>query len=557
MKQIFAKSENFKQEYSATIVKVGQLKDIENSDYLKQAIIDGFSVVVNKNDVCEGDYMIYCKNETELNSNFLSINNMYEIGERERNSNYAEVEKLMEEGNVDDAKKLVGYFNKNGRVKMIKLRGCPSMGVLMRLESLVNWDNTLSDVNLEDYVTYDENGNFIPFDFDTINDKLFIKAYVPKNNNVRQRGTGGGKKKDVAKKFDRMIEGEFAFHYDTNQLNSNMWRLDPQSVVYVSNKLHGSSIVLGNILVKKPTLMNRIRDFINGIKDRRICKLECQIRDKMETLEHVKSNGVNIEVNNGDDYVNKLNNMVLMSVLSENISKLEKKMTKVENSKFKNYDTEYYNVYSSRTVIKNRYINKQVNRGFYSVDIWGYYNELLNGKIPENITIYGEIVGYLNDSDSMIQKGYDYGCERGKNKLMIYRVSEKLDDGAHKEYEICDVIRFTDELIEKYPEIYDNIISYPLLYHGKLSELYPEIDTSNHWNENVLEAMKNDKVHFGMEGDEPMCRNKVPREGICLRIADDPIKECFKLKCVKFLAKEQKAVDNGEVDIEMAQEYQN
>jgi hypothetical protein len=70
MKEIFTKSENFKQEYSATIVRVGELKDIENSDNLKQTIIDGFSVVVNKNDVKEGDYMVYCKNETELNSEF-------------------------------------------------------------------------------------------------------------------------------------------------------------------------------------------------------------------------------------------------------------------------------------------------------------------------------------------------------------------------------------------------------------------------------------------------------------------------------------------------------
>ena len=73
MENIFTKSENFKEEYCATIVKVGELKDIENSDNLKQAIIDGFSVVVNKNDVSEGDYMIYCKNETELNAQFLSF----------------------------------------------------------------------------------------------------------------------------------------------------------------------------------------------------------------------------------------------------------------------------------------------------------------------------------------------------------------------------------------------------------------------------------------------------------------------------------------------------
>lgn len=247
MENIFTKSENFKEEYCATIVKVGELKDIENSDNLKQAIIDGFSVVVNKNDVSEGDYMIYCKNETELNAQFLSVNNMYEIGEREKNSNYSEVQKLIDEGNMDEAKKLVGYFNKNGRVKMIRLRGCPSMGVLIRLDSFINWDSNLKDVNLADYVKFDENGNFIPFDFDTINDKLFIKAYVPKTNTCRSGG-GTGKKKDVAKKFDRMIEGEFALHYDTSQLNSNMWRLNPETVVDASVKVHGC--------VEKNTIVN-------------------------------------------------------------------------------------------------------------------------------------------------------------------------------------------------------------------------------------------------------------------------------------------------------------
>lgn len=63
MKGLFSKSETFKQEYSATIVKAGTLKDIENSDNLKQAIICGFSVAVNKNDVHEGDIMMYCKND--------------------------------------------------------------------------------------------------------------------------------------------------------------------------------------------------------------------------------------------------------------------------------------------------------------------------------------------------------------------------------------------------------------------------------------------------------------------------------------------------------------
>lgn len=538
MKDIFTKSEKFKEEYCATIVKVGELKDIENSDNLKQAVIDGFSVVVNKNDVKEGDYMIYCKNETELSAQFLSVNNMYEIGERDKNANYHEVQKLIDEGNQDEAKKLVGYFNKNGRVKMIRLRGCPSMGVLMKLDSFINWDPELKDVDLSDYVKFDENGNFIPFDFDTVNGKLFIKAYVPRTAN-RQPGSGSGKKKDAAKKFDRLIEGEWAFHYDTAQLNSNMWRFNPDTVVDVSLKIHGTSIVLGNILVKKPTLMNKLRDWINSIKDRKIAKIDRKIA----------------QINKQIMAAYETSETVVRISDVENVHILEKKKTKIENSKITKFSTEYYNVYSSRTVIKNRYINKQVNSGFYSVDVWGEYNQLLNGKIPRNITIYGEIVGYLSGCANMIQKSYDYGCEVGTNKLMIYRVTEKLEDGTHKEYEIDEVIRFGNDLRLAYPSIADRIMPYPLLYHGKLSDLYPDIDIANHWNENVLEAMKNDSEHFGMELDEPMCNTKVPREGICIRIANDPVKECFKLKCLKFLKKESENIDKGVVDIEMADNY--
>ena len=553
MKNVFTKSEGFKQEYSATVVKVGELKDIENSDNLKQVIIDGFSVVVNKNDVREGDLMVYCKNETELNSQFLSVNNMYEISSRELNSNYADVQSLIDDGKEDEAKRLVGYFNKHGRVKMIKLRGCPSMGVLMRFESFVKWDPSLSGVNLNDYITYDENGNFIPFDFDTVNGILFIKAYVPKTN-MRSHGSGGGQKKSAKKRFDRMIDGEFEFHYDTNQLNSNMWKLHPDDVVYVSNKLHGTSAIFGNILVKKPTIMNKIRDFINGIKDKRINKIDKKINSinrKIDKLE-VGEDSATVSV---DGIAYCVNSSVLKKMFTDEILAFERKKTKIGNGKLRNFDTEYYNIYSSRTVIKNKYINKQVNSGFYSVDIWGEYNELLKGKIPKNVTVYGEIVGYLTGSTTMIQKGYDYGCEPGTNKLMVYRVSEKLEDGTHREYEIDEVMRFGNDLRLAYPSIADRIMEYPLLYHGKLSDLYPEIDIHNHWNENVLEAMKRDRQTFGMELDEPMCKTKVPREGICLRIEGDPVRECFKLKCLTFLGKEAKEIDKGNVDMEMEDSY--
>lgn len=67
--------------------------------------------------------------------------------------------------------------------------------------------------------------------------------------------------------------------------------------------------------------------------------------------------------------------------------------------------------------------------------------------------------------------------------------------------------------------------------------------------------MKRDEETLGMELDEPMCKIKVPREGICLRIENDPVKECFKLKTIAFHKKESADIDKGVIDIEMADNY--
>ena len=58
-----------------------------------------------------------------------------------------------------------------------------------------------------------------------------------------------------------------------------------------------------------------------------------------------------------------------------------------------------------------------------------------------------------------------------------------------------------------------------------------------------------------MEMNEPLCKGKVPREGICIRIMNDPLNECFKLKTLRFLGKEAELIDKGEVYIELLQGY--
>ena len=66
--------------------------------------------------------------------------------------------------------------------------------------------------------------------------------------------------------------------------------------------------------------------------------------------------------------------------------------------------------------------------------------------------------------------------------------------------------------------------------------------------------MKNESRWY-MEQNEPMCKHAVPREGVVIRKINDPIKEAFKLKTLKFSFKEAEKIDKGEVDIEMKQGY--
>lgn len=171
------------------------------------------------------------------------------------------------------------------------------------------------------------------------------------------------------------------------------------------------------------------------------------------------------------------------------------------------------------------------------------------------MSLYGEIVGYVSGSQKMIQKSYDYGCMEGENYLMIYRITTKDKDRVKKEWNVTDVEKWTKNLLKKHPELKKNVHPIKILYHGTLADLYPEISTTDHWHENILEAMKADKMHFGMEEDEPYCKNKVPREGIVIRIDNDKKPEAFKLKCLKFYQRERKMIDKGEVDIEMVQGY--
>ena len=513
-KNIFKMSKDGKSEYCINIVKIGTLTPIEGSDFLAQTFIGDASIVVRKDQVKEGDLLFYASNECQLNEKFLSANNLFEIGCYEKNSNADEVKELLDAAekcevelskdctaeqaealrNERDAYKAkakakCGFFTHNGRVRMIRLKKTPSMGYLFSKDEMTKYCPKVVDINMEDYLNVD---------FDTVDGELFVKAYVPPIKERGMRGNGQSKRDKKAKCFNRIIE--WAFHYDTDMLAKNIWKIRPDDIVTITNKLHGTSWIAGKVKTRNPKKIAIYKRIWNKIVD---------------------TFGI------------------------------------FNDTRFIDYTIDYDVVYSSRGVIKNQYINENVTSGYYKFDIWKEATDIIAPYLKEDMTVYGEICGWAGQS--AIQKGYDYGCKQGEFFLMPYRITTKMKEDSDEKYEwnVDEVRQWTENLIKEHPELSEKVHPITMFYHGTLADLYPHIKVEEHWHENVVIEMMKDKEHFGMEELEPMCKNKVPREGVVLRIDNDPFKQAFKLKCTAFREREAKSIDKGEVDIEMQDAYCN
>ena len=208
----------------------------------------------------------------------------------------------------------------------------------------------------------------------------------------------------------------------------------------------------------------------------------------------------------------------------------------------------YDYLYSSRSVIKNQYYNKSVQGGFYGVDVWKYADDIVRPCLSKGMTAYYEIIGFLPNG-GYIQKNYDYGClppvgdeayTYGKHfKVQIYRVTITDVNGKVHEFSAREVQLWAQMV---------GLVPVEQYYYGYAKDLYPDLAPSDHWNENFLARLANEKK-FYMECNSPICDNKVPHEGIVIKI-ENMKSEAFKLKCFKFLDGEGKALDKGEVDIE-------
>ena len=166
--------------------------------------------------------------------------------------------------------------------------------------------------------------------------------------------------------------------------------------------------------------------------------------------------------------------------------------------------------------------------------------------LTDGLTLYYEIVGYTRNGD-MIQKGYDYGCTQPNGeeyvegvhyKIKIYRITYTNQSGKVFEFSAKQVQDWCNQF---------GLTPVTQLYYGYAGGFlkHDKRTTIQTWQEQFMESIK-EKYN---EKDCYMCNNKVPEEGVVIRIEKNDF-EAYKQKSNRFYELETKMLDEGVVDIE-------
>lgn len=259
---------------TAIIVKINSIRSHPAADRL--IIIDLFGTqVITSPDVKEGDLMIYFDSNLKLSQEYLKANNLY------RNA----------ELNSDTTK--TGYFEDNGRVKCVKLRGELSDGLLMPLESVKYAipNGTLWAAGSE---------------FNDLFGRPICEKYIPKP--TKEKGLPSEHNARTRKEIPM-----FPQHYDTDQFFRSQHIIAP-GLIWLIEKTHGC--------VKSDTIINTLEFGNLTIKEILDKKLNCKILafDTMSQEKvYVPISDYFYKENDGEWYEIELEDGTVLTITGDNL----------------------------------------------------------------------------------------------------------------------------------------------------------------------------------------------------------------------------------------------
>lgn len=535
------KSKAINENYAARIARIDEIHPIPDAHSIVKAVLGTDTVVVGK-DMKVGDIVAYFPEGCCISEKYLSHHNLYDASNTEKNSNYEAYKELgmqmvelqTKPGKTEEdlskiqemearRKSMVGFFNKQGRVRCIKLRGEMSMGYVAPVSTLeAVWPE------LKTVLWSRELGN----NYDMVGNEPLCWKYIPPVKEEKETDYPAGYKMPwymkslrKLKKFDRLIPGFFRPHYDTALLERNAHLIDPEDVITETVKVHGTSVILANLPVRR-----KLNWWERLLKKLHISVNETEFGGIYSTRRVIQNKYINpfaSRANNepGNEY-------------------------QAVNADFIDFLTPGMTVYG---------------------EICGYKP---NGKpiqAPKGI-----------DHDYGCRPGeYKFMPYRITETNDASEVTEwSIED-------VMDWVKTVREMLPEAEQ--DKLMDMVLVYHGPAGDqynLYEQVKNSttqaeydaalhefthadgfagfiprrlenltefikNKWRVAWIEAMRADKQGLGFELHEPLCRHpKAPREGIVIRIDGDKESRAWKLKTKKHAELAQKAKDAGEVDSE-------
>ena len=226
--------------YLAKVIDITNFLPHPNAERMKIAQVGGYKVCVGIDEPI-GRYVYFPVN-SEINPNLLSYCNLYRHTEKNTNTEKA------------------GFFNDNGRVTAIKLRGFPSEGFLLPFEQLENFIADTLNLKLSDIE------NNTDFDIAVEGNKEFwiCKKYIVVHQTAQGQSNSNKRQKKVAR-FNKVIDTQFHYHYDTVRVQNDKWAIAPDDMISVTEKVHGTSGISAYVLCKeKPSLINKIKGWFGN-----------------------------------------------------------------------------------------------------------------------------------------------------------------------------------------------------------------------------------------------------------------------------------------------------
>lgn len=199
--------------YAAVVTRIKTINTLENCDNVVGVPLFGFQAIVSK-DTKVGDIGIVFPAESQLSEEFAAENNLFRHAELNKN------------------KERAGYIEDNRRVKAMKFRGHRSDCLFMPLSSLEYTGINVQELNEGDL-------------FDELNGHEICKKYTVK------RKTYDRVEKNKHKAFTRVEEKFLPMHYDSENYFRNKDVIKGNQRVVVTQKLHGTSVRIGNTIVKR------------------------------------------------------------------------------------------------------------------------------------------------------------------------------------------------------------------------------------------------------------------------------------------------------------------